>query len=296
MKRFPSRLQAEFYLLGVAFVWGTTFILVKGALGFIGPYTFLGLRFILAAVFLALVSYRHLAEITWGEIKAGAILGLFLTLGFVFQTVGLQYTSASNAGFITGLSVVIVPFIISIYTIRLPSWPTMVGILSAAAGLFLLSVTSAARISYGDLLVLAGAFGFACHIVMVDRYSTRHPAVNLATVQILAVGLISAAIAATREPWPPLINAPVLEALVVTVVFATALAFLVQNAVQRYTTPTRTAIILITEPVFAAAFAHLWAGEILTTRAMLGCVLIVGGMLLTELDFARIKVPRFRQT
>ncbi len=296
MKKIPVRWRAEIYLLLIAFIWGTTFILTKGALGFVGPYTFLAIRFILASVFLALISYQSLYRITWAEIKAGLALGLFLTVGFVFQTVGLQYTSASNAAFITGLSVVIVPIIISIYTTSLPTWGTTCGITLATIGLFLLSITDAFRVSYGDILVLGAAFGFANHIVVVDRYSLRFNAYNLALVQVFVVGLVCMLVAIFQEPWPPLINAPVMEALVVTVVFGTALAYLVQNAMQRYTTPTRTAIIFITEPIFGAAFAHFWAGEVLSSRALIGCALIISGMLLTELNFAGLKLPRLRQT
>ena len=296
MKDIPMRWRAEIYLLLIAFIWGTTFILVKGALGFIGPYTFLALRFILASIFLAFISYQHLYRISWLEIKAGLALGLFLTVGFVFQTVGLQYTSASNAAFITGLSVVIVPIIISIYTTSLPTWGTTCGITLAAIGLFLLSITDAFRVSYGDILMIGAAFGFASHVVTVDRYSISYNTVNLAIVQIFVVGLVCALVAVFREPWPPVINAPVMEALVITVVFGTALAYLVQNTMQKYTTPTRTAIIFITEPIFGAAFAHFWAGEVLTSRALVGCALIISGMLLTELEFAALKLPRIRQT
>ncbi|MGI6514398.1 MAG: DMT family transporter [Syntrophomonadales bacterium] len=296
MKKIPMRWRAEIYLLLIAFVWGTTFILVKGALGFVGPYTFLALRFILASILLACVSYQHLYRISWPEIKAGLALGLFLIVGFVFQTVGLQYTSASNTAFITGLSVVIVPIIISIYTSSLPSWGTTCGIVLATTGLFLLTVTNAFYVSYGDILVLGAAFGFAAHIVVVDRWSFHYNTVNLAIVQILAVGLFCMLVAIAQEPWPPVINAPVMEALVITSVFGTALAFLVQNTMQKYTTPTRTAIIFITEPIFGAAFAHFWAGEVLSSRALVGCALIISGMLLTELDFARLKLRRLRQT
>jgi len=296
MRKIPMRWRAEIYLLLIAFIWGSTFILVKGALGFIGPYTFLALRFILASLFLTIVSYQHLYRISWAEIKAGLVLGFFLTVGFVFQTVGLQYTSASNAAFITGLSVVMVPIIISIYTTSLPTWGTTCGITLASIGLFLLSITDAFRVSYGDILVLGAAFGFASHIVVVDRYSPRYNTVNLAVVQISVVGLACMAVGLIQEPWPPVINAPVIEALVITVVFGTALAFLVQNTLQRYTTPTRTAIIFITEPIFGAAFAHFWAGEVLSSRALVGCALIISGMLLTELDFASLKLPRLRQT
>ncbi len=290
------RRRAELYLLGITFIWGTTFILIKNALVSIGPYTFLGLRFILASIFLALVFHQNLRKISRHDILVGLVLGIFLMLGIVFQTVGLQYTSASNAAFITGLCVVMVPIIISITTTSLPPWGTICGIILATIGLFLLSVTDALYISYGDLLVLVAAFGFACHIIAVDRYSPQHNTVNLSIVQIFVVGVVCALVALFREPWPPVINAPVLEALIITVIPGTALAYLAQNSLQKYTTPTRTAIIFITEPIFAAAFAYFWAGEVLTPRALIGCALIVGGMLLSELNFAGLKFRRFRQT
>ena len=143
------RRRAELYLLGITFIWGTTFILIKNALVSIGPYTFLGLRFILASIFLALVFHQNLRKISRHDILVGLVLGIFLMLGIVFQTVGLQYTSASNAAFITGLCVVMVPIIISITTTSLPPWGTICGIILATIGLFLLSVTDALYISYG---------------------------------------------------------------------------------------------------------------------------------------------------
>ncbi|NLV16714.1 MAG: DMT family transporter [Syntrophomonadaceae bacterium] len=289
------RPKAELYLLGVAFIWGTTFVLVKAALYYIGPLTFLAIRFILAAAFIGFVSRQHLPMMNWTTFKSGLILGLFLIIGYGFQTIGLQYTSASNAAFITGLSVVIVPIIISIYTLKLPPWGTILGIITASTGLFLLSVTAALEISFGDLLELICAFGFAFQIVMVSYYSSRHNPACLALVQTLTTGVGCLIPALFLEPWPPLINAVVLQALIITVVFATALAYLIQNVMQPYTTPTRTAVIFITEPLFAAAFAHMWAGEYLTTRALWGCLLIIAGMLLTELNFSFFRLSLLRK-
>lgn len=287
--KMAKNLKADLYLIGVAFVWGTTFILVKDALSHMGVYTFLGIRFIAAAVFLYLMTFRNLPKIKWPTIKAGMIVGLFLLAGYIFQTVGLKYTSASNAGFITGLSVVMVPIIYAIYTWSLPENNTILGVLLASIGLFLLSVTSDFKMSYGDLLVLFCAFGFAMHIIMVGRYSEFNNPVALTIIQILFVGLVSMSIGIATEPWPPVLNGPVIQALIITSIFATALAFLIQNMVQKFTTASRTALIFITEPVFAAGFAYFYAGELLTARALIGCALIIGGMIISELPIKSLR-------
>lgn len=283
MNRIPRHVKADLLLLGVAFVWGSTFVLIKDALKSVGPYTFLGMRFLLAYVFLYAATFRKVQGIDRQTVKAGMVIGLALMSGYVFQTVGLQYTTASNAGFITGLSVVMVPIIISLYSRSLPGLGTLVSTILATAGLFLLTMNTSWRMSYGDLLVLGCALGFALHVVLVGRYTTKHNPIALTLIQILFVGLITLGIGLFNEPWPPIINGSVLEALIITSIPATALAFLIQNAVQRYTTPVRTAVIFITEPVFAAGFAYVWAGERLGGQAILGCVLILAGMLVSEL-------------
>ncbi|MGE5371491.1 MAG: DMT family transporter [Solirubrobacterales bacterium] len=284
MKRFSSRFKAECSLLLVSFIWGSTFVLVKEALNSMAPYTFLGIRFLLAGLFLVLLTWRHFLGVPFRSIVRGAIIGLALLAGYIFQTVGLLYTSASHAGFITGLSVVMVPLFSAVYTKRLPGPWSAVGVLAATAGLFLLSVTSTFEISLGDGLVFGCAIAFALHILLVARYSPKTNPVVLTVVQILFVGLICMIIGLSFEPRP-VIDAPVIQALAITSIPATALAFLIQNAVQRYTTATRTAMILITEPVFAAAFAYMWVGETQTLRALIGCCLIVFGMIFSEIRF-----------
>lgn len=283
MRKIPRHIKADLLLLAVAFIWGSTFVLTKDALRSIGPFTFLGIRFLLAYVFLYMATFRQVKDIDRQTVKAGMVIGLTLMSGYAFQTVGLQYTTASNAGFITGLSVVIVPIIISLYSRSLPGWSTLLSTLIATAGLFLLTINTSWRISYGDLLVLGCALGFALHVVLVGLYAARLNPIALTLIQILFVGLITLGIGLFNEPWPPTFNASVLEALIITSVPATALAFLIQNTVQRYTTPIRTAVIFITEPVFAAGFAYVWAGERLGSQAVIGCVLILAGMLVSEL-------------
>jgi len=268
----------------VALIWGVTFVLVKNALADIGPFLFLGIRFVLAFLVLAVFSFRNIIKVEASTIMAGCLLGFFLFIGYVFQTVGLQYTSSSNAGFITGVSVVLVPIMFYIKRRSWPDWQTTLTVIMAAAGLFLLSVPAGKfELGYGDLLVLICAFGFALHIVFVSKYSYRHNAVAITGVQILFVGILCLVIGLSTEPIPKQMGADTILAILVTSIFATSLAFLLQNYLQQFSTPTRFAVVLTSEPVFAALAGFIWAHEILTARAYTGAVLILLAMLLSIL-------------
>ena len=286
MKLRPDfkRTEAEFLMVLVAMIWGVTFVLVKDALADIGPFLFLGIRFILAFLVLALLSYKNIKKVKDSTLAAGCLLGFFLFIGYVFQTVGLQYTSSSNAGFITGVSVVLVPIMVAIKNLKMPRWQTTLTVIMAAIGLFLLSVP-AGKISlgYGDFLILICAFGFALHIVFVDHYSHRHNALAITGIQILFVGILCMIIGLLNEPWPQHFSISTISAIIVTSVFATSMAFLLQNYLQKFSTPTRFAVVLTSEPVFAALAGFIWAGEILTVRAYTGAGVILLSMLISVL-------------
>ncbi len=282
LQKLSRRSQADLCMILVACIWGTTFVVVKNALADIGPFLFLGIRFTLAFLVLAALSFKDVIKIRLSTLGSGALLGLFLFIGYVFQTLGLQYTTSSNAGFITGVSVVLVPIIYSIIYKKKPSLITTISVCMAALGLFLISVPAGAiSLSYGDFLVLICAFGFAFHIIYVDRYSHQHNPLAITGVQILFVGLWCLAIAFLIEPIPARITFNAMFAIIVTSVFATAMAFLLQNYLQKYSTPTRFAIVLATEPVFAALAGYWWADERLTNSALIGAALILLAMLLS---------------
>ncbi len=276
---------AELSMLFVAFIWGTTFVIVKTALADIGPFLFLGLRFLIAFLILALFSYRQLAKISWPAIFYGCIIGTFLFIGYIFQTIGLIHTTSSNAGFITGLSVVLVPIIYAVLQKSFPNYRTIISVVLATLGLFLLSLQSnSLTLGYGDSLVLVCAFGFAFHIIAVDRYAHQYNPVVITCVQILFVGLLCMGIGLATEPWPASFSANTIQAILITSILATALAFLLQNSMQKFSTPTRFAIVLASEPAFAAAAGYLWAGEMFTERALIGAVLILIAMLAAILN------------
>ncbi len=284
LSKISNRSQAEISMLIVAFIWGTTFVMTKNALADIGPFLFLGIRFITAFILLALISCKNIRQVTPSTLRSGILIGFFLFVGYTFQTVGLQYTSSSNAGFITGLSVVLVPIIYSIINRRLLGGSIIFTVLLAAAGLYLMSVQPGTfHLGRGDLLVLVCALGFALHIISVDRYSHLHNPVAITAVQILFVGVVSLLIGLVFEPFPQSFPASVTSAILVTAVFATTMAFLLQNAMQKYSTPTRFAIILTMEPVFAGMAGYLWGGDILTLRILAGMALILAAMLLSIL-------------
>lgn len=286
-----TKLQADLLLILATAIWGTTFIIVKQAVSLVDPFVFLTLRFLLASIVLLLAFHRHIFPIKRDHLQGGLIVGFFLFGGYAFQTVGLQYTSAAKAGFITGLSVVLVPIFVSILTRIRPNKAVIYGIALALIGLALLSWEPQATITntnLGDLLVLLGAIAFAGQIVAVGFIAPKSKPGVLAFWQILFTTIFSAImmqIGPQKLTRDYLFNIPsdAWIAIIITGVLATALVFLIQMSSQRYTTASHAALIFALEPVFAYLFAFIVAGEVLTRTGILGAVLIITGMLIAEL-------------
>ena len=296
------RLVAEVLLVGVTAVWGWTFVLVKDAVAQYPVLPFLALRFALAAFLVAVLAgvlsrgrgagrrrssgERRLSPVVTG----GVLMGLFLGAGYIFQTFGLERTSASNAGFITGLFVVIVPALEYALWRRGGGWGSGLAVLLATVGLFLLSGGTSGLHLVGDGLVLLCAVSFAAHILATARYAADHDVMTLTAVQLAVVAGVCGGLAVLGDvtgfseaplAWPS--EREVLVALVITAVLASAVAFFIQTYAQQHAPPARTAVIMTMEPVFAGAFGYLLAGDRLGAAGWLGAVLIVAGMLAAEL-------------
>lgn len=279
------QLLADFALVFVTAVWGATFVSVKEAINHIEPFYFLAIRFGLATLIMLLVANKRLVRINASLFWKGSLIGIVLFAGYSFQTFGLRFTTASNAGFITGLSVVIVPIMVTAFQRKSPGLIPSLGILSATAGLGFLTINESLSFNYGDMLVFFCALSYAVHILLVGKYSPENDAVLLSTIQIATVAIASFVAALFKETSPTAasFNAQVWQAILVTAVFATAMAFFLQTWTQKYTSPTHTAIIFTMEPVFAALFAYLFGGESFTPHQGIGAILILSGMLATEL-------------
>ena len=277
-----ARLSADLSLLVVTAIWGATFVMVKGAVAQAGPLTFVGVRFVLAALGLAPLLFARRGQLSPGALASGASIGLLLFAGYAFQTAGLQFTSASKAGFITGLSVVLVPLLSALVLRQPPSWPSVAGVGLATSGLALLSLQDDVSLQTGDLLVLGCALSFALHILLVGRAAPRFDVLSLTGVQVLVAALLSGAGALAFEaPTVGQVEA-ILPAALFTGLFATVLAFYVQTHAQRFTSATHTALIFTMEPVFAGLFGYLLAGERLGLRGIVGCGLILAGMVVAQ--------------
>ena len=275
-------LTANLMLLTVAFVWGATFVFVKAALEEVGPFTFLAARFWLAFAVLAvpfLTRLRRGGPSLWG---AGGVLGTALFAAYALQTAGLRVTTASRAGFLTGLFVVIVPLLSALVLRRLPAPSDWMATFLAVLGVALLSLPIDRSLAPGDGLMLLCALMVAIHILLVDRQARHHDPLALGTVQIGAVALLSGLAALLTEPPPVHLSPTVWGAILFTALPATALALPLQVVAQQWTPPHQVALLLTLEPVFATLTAFLFLGERLSGRGMVGCGLILIAMLVTD--------------
>lgn len=280
-----KQLVADMALLLVVIVWGYTFVAIKNALATVTPYNFIFVRFVISFILISLLFIRRLKSLNLKTVMAGAAIGTFLYLAYLFQTTGLKYTTASNAGFITGFSVVLVPVFSSLILKKRPSEESVIGVSLAVAGLALLSYNGVSDLNRGDILVLFCAVSVAFHILSTGYFASRHDTVLLTVVQIATVMILSfiSAFATGGVSLPS--DGVVWSALLICSVFATVGAYLVQTSMQRFTSSTHTALIFSGEPVFAGIFGYFLLGEVLGPASVAGCVLILAGMVVSELKF-----------
>jgi drug/metabolite transporter (DMT)-like permease len=278
-------MRADLTLAFIALIWGTTFVLVKRALEDISPFLYLALRFTLAAIALGFFFRKRISQgISARDIGIGSVVGGVLMSGYVLQTVGLQTTTASKSAFLTGLYIVLVPFAASIvYQVR-PRWAEIAGVGIAATGMGLLSMQGERlTIERGDLLTIGCAAAFALHIVLLGHWAPLVGYESLSVMQIAGAALVSLAALPFVELPSVKWSMPVIGAILVGGLLATALAFVLQTWAQQNTSPTRAAILFSLEPVFAWIVSFLVEGETFTGRAALGAVLILAGILAVEL-------------
>ena len=273
------RIYADIGLLIVALIWGATFPVVKIALDNLSPFAFNTIRFTISLLlFLPILKLLH-TKLDAKVLKVGLKIGFFVFLGYTFQTVGLEYTTATNAGFITSIYVVLTP-IIAFLIYKTPfGLKDVVSTFLAFLGLFLLSGYNGFNVE--DILILICAVAFATEIAMISHYSKINNPTILAFMQIVAVALFSAPVSLfTTTKFN--INQDVINALIITAVFATVIAKFMQNWLQKYTMPSDAAVIFSMEGVFAHLFAILMLNEVLNFNQYVGAALVVLAVILVS--------------
>ena len=249
-----------------------TFVAVKDALDVIPPLSFVGWRFLIGAVVLLALSFPKGRRV-WRD---GTIAGGILFIGYAAQTVGLEQTTATNSGLITGLYVVFTPLLAAAFARLRPAASTVFGASLSVLGLGMLTISDTFTLSRGDLWTLACAVAFALHIVALARMAPRHDVIAFTAVQLLVTAVAALVLSAVFEGagWPP---RSVWLTLALTALVVTCGAFLVQVWAQTIIGPSRTAIVLALEPLFAVATAAVILGERLTARGWAGAVFMMVG-------------------
>jgi drug/metabolite transporter (DMT)-like permease len=279
-----SRSRAELFLFSITFIWGSTFVVSKYLLAYISPLAYIAIRFAVAALIFAVLFFRRIKGMTRSALLNGSILGGLLFFGFATQMIGLQYTTASKAAFITGMMVVFTPICQLVIERRAPKLGNIVGVVLVTAGLYLLTSPAGAQFNLGDGLNLLCAVSFALYIVYLDIFSKEADSAQLTLVQFVTCTVLGVATSWFFEKAAFAATTESMLALGYLIVFATVIAIYVQARFQKETTPTRSAIIFSIEPVIAATIAYFALGEFIGIWGIVGGGLIVGGLLVSELS------------
>jgi len=296
------KLRAYILMTFVVAIWGSTFVLIKGALADSTPAAFNLIRMTLAFALLAIAYHRSWRAVRRTHIAAGALVGLCLAAGYQFQTIGLVRTTPSKSAFITGLVVVLVPLFSIVPAlrppgVRAPRWNAFLGAALAFLGILFLTspATSSSAsplsallpdlssINLGDVLTFGCAIGFAFHCIALSHVSPRIPFQPLAILQVGFCAVFMAVSLPLIEHPHVHFTARLIAAVVIAAALATAAAFSIQSWAQSILPSTHTALLLTLEPVFAWITSFVFTGERLGLRPASGALLILAGIALTEL-------------
>lgn len=278
-------LLATLALLAITASWGSTFFLIHDLLDRVPVLDFLAVRFAIASVVLVLVSPRAIGRLSRDRLRHAVVLGALYGVAQILQTTGLAHTAASVSGFITGMYVVCTPLFAAVLLHSRIGGATWLAVLLAITGLGVLTlgdVASGLGLGYGEALTLVSAMIYALHIVGLGAWSTVRDAVGMSIIQCIVIAVICTGAAAPGGIVLPQGTADWLSVGYMAL-FAGAAALLGQTWAQAHLAPTRTAIIMSMEPVFAALFAVLLGGESATMRMLFGGALVLTAMLIVEM-------------
>ena len=263
--------RAVLALIAASFLFGATFVVVKSALDDIPPFGFIGWRFLIGALVLAALGLPR-GRTIWIH---GSICGLALFAGYALQTSGLQYTTASASALITGLYVVITPFLVGVVTRRLPRALVILGAFLAFLGVALLTGVDGFTLGAGEWLTIGCALAFACHIVLLSHYANRHPVIPFTMVQVALTSVLSFVAALFIEGGITFPGRSVWAALALTGIGVTAGAFVLQIWAQTVVGASTAAVVLAAEPAFGVLAGWVVLGERLDLLGWIGAFLIL---------------------
>jgi len=282
-----SHYKAELILGFCAVIWGGSFPMVKIAMPYVSPIFYVFIRFLSVLILLRIIFHNSIKEKTFKEIKPGLILGITLFLGFLTQTIGLKYTSASNSAFITGVYILFIPFIQPLIVKKKPVIANIAGIIVSMFGLYLLTGFTGVDFNIGDFFSLLCAVSFAFQIVLYDKFARQTDHISLLYGQIIMMVFLSAVFSVFFEmiifkDFIFQLNKDVIISLIFNALLASLLALYLANKYQKFTSPVTAGIIYNSEQVFAVVFSFFLLGEVLGFIQYVGGAIILTGVLISE--------------
>lgn len=284
----------EILLVLTAIIWGSGFVASAVALEHYTPYQILAGRFLVGAVILSLIFFKKLNKLKKSTLIKGALLGIFLYIAFALQTVGLQFTTPSKNAFLTAVNVVIVPFIGFLLYKRKIDMYELSGALLAIVGIAILSLKLSSDVNVGDLLTLGCAVGFAFHIFYTAKFVKTEDPVVLTIVQMVTAALIGCIVVIFRGETNFSMESEGMMNLLYLGIFSTTIAFLMQTVAQKYITETKAAIILATESFWGMLFSVIILSEIMTSRMIIGALIILLAILISETKMEFMKKDKIK--
>lgn len=282
-----SHVKGDILMLAVTMIWGSSYIFMKMGLNTIEGFNLVGLRFGIAFIIAGIIFYKRLLHIDFKTIKYGFVLGTIIFAAISTVTIGVKFTSVSNAGFLFSLTVIFVPLIVALYNRKRPETKIIVGVILSIVGIAFLTLNNNFEVGYGDILIILGALFYAFDIIVTDKWTKDVDSLSLGILQLGFTGawgmLFSFLfeqphIPSTTEAW---------IAILALSILCSAIGFIGQTIAQQYTTPTHTGLIFSLEPVFAAIFAFIFIGEVLTAKGYIGAVLVLIGVLTAKIEFRK---------
>ena len=282
--RLTSRTRAESYLLSLTIIWGSTFVLTKFILENASPFVYVAIRFFIASLLFAALFFRRLRTISKDGITKGLVLGVLLFLGFMLQTIGLKFTTASKSAFVTGLIVVFTPIFQLVIERKTPKIGNIIGVVLVAIGLYLLTSPKGSEFNIGDALTLVCAVLFSIYTVYLGVYGKEHDPAHLTFIQFTSTTILAAIAIPFLETAHLNLTFNFMLNIAYLTVMPTVVALYMMAKYQKFTTPTRSAIIYSMEPPIAAIFAFFIIGEQIGMMGVIGGVLILFGLIVSELS------------
>jgi drug/metabolite transporter (DMT)-like permease len=271
----------------VSFAWGLSFPLIKIGLDYCPPFTFVFIRFFITIIIFSIFFYKKIVKFKFKEVKYGIYLGIFLFIGFITQTIGLKYTTASNSAFITGINIVLLPFAQILIIKSKPKFENILGIIIVVVGLYFLTNIKRDEVNTGDLLTVFCAISFAFYIVLLDKYSGKTDTNALIFGQFIITTFLALLSVLFLEniffgDVKFILNYKLIGSLVYNSLFNTFLGLFLSTRYQKFTTPIRAGLIYNMEQIFAVISAFFILGEIFSGVQMFGAGIMITGVLISE--------------